>query len=656
MVLELTTVLDDSIALIATTKFNPQNLTSSAMIDGTTNLPNNNAVFTYFGILDQGLSFPNGTTATAAVQSFEPSGTLPGNTTIKGDVMSFIPDFNCELGTLNYSLPTADDPTTLWYTFKNKARNCTTGMRGRNRQPIGIKDPSRGKVPPRQLVGTPSPVSCIEENSTSYTRWILLMTDLRYKQALANGSTQSHRKRDYNISDYVEVASMSAVLCEPTYDVKISRVAFNPSDVHVGTGFSVDIKHFTTNHNDTFDHFTTDDLSLAFHFVLQDSNTVFGDVIRGDLDLDLIDPFFKLMSIENGHSGYTAFLDAETMARSARNVFRGLSVQSAAQYILVPTKDNFTGQAEYSEKRLHIHILSFSLMVISFVLTICSGLMIFFIRPRNVVPRDTDSTAAIALILSGSTDIKVLLQGCGHSSNRSLAEQLRQRTFWTTTNNSYLDSQIPKFSIETGLEKSSIRQPVCKSSIKAKKRQWRPLAFYPTMTLLTLGAPIVAIAVLEFLQGLSNRRNGLTDVSSNYTISHSLSTYAPTLVMLMVALLYSSLDSAVSTLAPFQALSAGNCTSSRGIFANLFGKLPPVAIWLSLRDRHIAAFFTAIAALLASVLTIITSGLYNVDHVSRFQKYFAASGYEYLEVYRPCFVLYIMLHYTSLCEYYHKIY
>ena len=210
--------------------------------------------------------------------------------------------------------------------------------------------------------------------------------------------------------------------------------------------------------------------------------------------------------------------------------------------------------------------------------------------------------------------------------------------------------------IETGLKKLSIRRPVCKSSIKAKNRQWRPLAFYPTMTLLTLGAPIVAIAVLEFLQGLSNRRNGLTDVFSNYTISHSLSTYAPTLVMLMVALLYSLLDSAVSTLAPFQALSAGNYTSFRGIFANLFSKLPPVAIWLSLRDRHIAAFFTAIAALLASVLTIITSGLYNVDHINRFQKYFAASKYEYLEVYRPCFVLYIILHYTSLCEYYHKIY
>ena len=81
--------------------------------------------------------------------------------------------------------------------------------------------------------------------------------------------------------------------------------------------------------------------------------------------------------------------------------------------------------------------------------------------------------------------------------------------------------------------------------------------------------------------------------------------------MLLVAIMYQSLDATASVFAPFLALRRGDAQAARSISTSLVSTLPPHAFYLSLRDHHWAISFTISAALISSFLTVVASGLYS---------------------------------------------
>jgi hypothetical protein len=133
---------------------------------------------------------------------------------------------------------------------------------------------------------------------------------------------------------------------------------------------------------------------------------------------------------------------------------------------------------------------------------------------------------------------------------------------------------------------------------------------------LTLLLPIIVIVIIEISQLISFRKNGIAAMPSDDGIDVEIySRYLPAIVMLLVATLYNSLDFTVSLFAPFHTLKLGSASASRGIRSSLLGKTPPIALLATLRGRHWDAFFSTTAALLGSVLTILSSGLYTVEGV-----------------------------------------
>ena len=125
-----------------------------------------------------------------------------------------------------------------------------------------------------------------------------------------------------------------------------------------------------------------------------------------------------------------------------------------------------------------------------------------------------------------------------------------------------------------------------------------------------LVVPLALIAVLEAIQQVSEEKQGIAALRSTGD-AHTTISYVLVFVMLLVAIMYQSLDATASVFAPFLALRRGDAQAARSISTSLVSTLPPHAFYLSLRDHHWAYSFPISAALISSFVTVVALGLYS---------------------------------------------
>ncbi|KXT10195.1 hypothetical protein AC579_8201 [Pseudocercospora musae] len=139
-----------------------------------------------------------------------------------------------------------------------------------------------------------------------------------------------------------------------------------------------------------------------------------------------------------------------------------------------------------------------------------------------------------------------------------------------------------------------------------RSRTWTS---YP-MIGLKFAAPLAALVVLEVLYSISERHQGIADVTGHENRAQHVPPYLSALIMILVAACFSSLDFTRASFAPYSLLRSGNTSARRGLNLNLLGELLPVALVRSLSVRHYASAFSDVAGMIDSVLTIIASGLW----------------------------------------------
>ncbi|KAI0182183.1 hypothetical protein EV127DRAFT_488365 [Xylaria flabelliformis] len=134
------------------------------------------------------------------------------------------------------------------------------------------------------------------------------------------------------------------------------------------------------------------------------------------------------------------------------------------------------------------------------------------------------------------------------------------------------------------------------------------------MLVVALLSPILVIGGLEAIQRISDRNNGVIELASSDSSLVYAIRYSSTLIVLLVATLFNNLDFVITTFTPFSALQSASKSSGRNLFVNLVGEVPIVALYQCFRYRYFGTIFSMIAALLGSLLTILVSGLWEVDN------------------------------------------
>jgi Protein of unknown function (DUF3433) len=550
-------------------------------------------VQTYLGLLN-GISDPRGTVDGKAFQSFE-AATNPSLSSISLRVIAFVPNITCEVA-----------KTTLWYPVEGRlavkldAATCSVGHEHQTK--INLFGPIvRGcrvePCPPFQILYDMWRVNCSEVDNSSYSTPLDSDTPYDFRYALAVTNVSYHISDNSNNATTIEKTAheLSIVICKIDYSVGEATVTHE---------FGEDsYRALNLTPGSHLNNLT----GLMLGEIIYSSFGATRNLQLPDLDNAYFGPeislFHVLLRTLNGEQAMDRFLFTDTLQQSATQVFGGIAVQFMQQFYMAADDANTTGNVIYSEERLHIGVVSLWAMVAGFALLILLSLTIMFTTLSGAVPQNPGPIAVSATILVASSGLQKLLCGTGRYRTSQLVERLRGWTFLTKTGEN--------FNIRAAYEGALTGRVL---EAKAKHRFWIPYAARYWMVALTFGSPLAAIAALEVLYRGSNANMGLVDVSDSRGVVLYLFRYISAAVMLLIATNFNSLDFAVASFSPFSLLRSGAMPASRSLYFHLLGEMPPVALFQSICTLDPGSAFSNMAGIIGSVLTVVASGLWTIDH------------------------------------------
>lgn len=328
-----------------------------------------------------------------------------------------------------------------------------------------------------------------------------------------------------------------------------------------------------------------------------------------DQDTLASNPLFTLMTEGlEGQKSRERFFDPTTLQQAATSTLAGVSAQFMQQNFLKAAEEASTGLGVYYEERLHIQHPSMWIMVAGLIILDLLTVVLMFTATTKSTPQDPRSIAAHATILTASPSIEDLLRNTGDLRTSGLSSQLEEYEYRSVTDQGF-NLQALK------LGKEARRR---NKSISSKNSMWIPLSAKFWFVCLTATAPVLAIAALEALYRSSEANQGLKNVSGESSLLVFGRQYLSSLVILLIATLFNTLDFTITTFAPFSALRMGAVSSERGLLMELQGSTPLLALYQSVRHNHIGAALSNIATLIASGLAIVVSGLWVLDDTTTF--------------------------------------
>lgn len=308
-----------------------------------------------------------------------------------------------------------------------------------------------------------------------------------------------------------------------------------------------------------------------------------------------------------------AAADVDLMALGIRSLFQAVSAQVAKIYFMESTNQAISGEITTLEERLVLRGLSFGLVVGFLVVMAILALALIPYGPRRVVPCDPGPLAGLATILARSPELEKALRGTGGSTLSTIRQRLSGTT-WKTETVRHDDGST--FGITKSDQSSETKNEASdQDGEDPHKIKWfRPAVVYLPAKVIIISSPIAAIIVLEVLYQQVKKNNGLCDVSFNEYI-HYTYTYIPTLFLVSIGLLFSSLDFTAKVFQPYHVLRRGNAPSSTTLGPDYLGMVGVQCLWNSARRGQFAVVSSSVGMIIVPLLTIAASGLFFTEAI-----------------------------------------
>ena len=613
LILLPTHVTQDDFPLLSTLQFdssgfNPNNDLSSI---------SSSSVYSYYGSMALGMPWQSGTLADLGympVTFDDTSNTrLPANTTLTGIVDAFVPLMDCHEidakldgpraitqsstadaygdGTILFNLP-AGDTCGFWAPINVTALNPQTTI-----------------APPRQTSGTLQAVYCSTGNGqvdTSDGPAALLYTvaDISYTQDLLPEATLlSGGSFTISSRSSRSVENMVNVICKPSHmigQVKLSNDTTKDDTQDDG----VTIEQLPNPQNRTLNNLPDSSLSSIFLSAISAAQAMFGEVNGGDEAAQASNTIFSLMALSQGQENIDILLDADRLVNAATSTFKGIMAQFARQRLAVPHDTHFRGTATFKETRYRLNEASAVAMITAFGVAAGCSIILIFIGPKKVVPRDPNSIAASATFLARSIEVNRLLRREGVPSERSQQAALEGYEFGTAIATTEGGQSSFKIVTSEGLPETMREMP------EKKLTWWHPITASLPFAIIVVLVPLVLIVVLELLQRSSDRHAGIRTVPDDLE-TDIFTHYIPALVMIIVSSLINLVDFNIELFTPWARLKQGHATHKESILSHYLGRAPPSAFREALRRRRSNVLASLTAVTIAAVLPIVAAGLYN---------------------------------------------
>ncbi|KAF9885512.1 hypothetical protein FE257_012839 [Aspergillus nanangensis] len=572
----------------------------------------------YYGVLNQGLQFPDGLTDSFAIQTFKAKDPLPPKTTkLATNVTGFWPSLQCTEGSVSWNL-TKNTTDMIQLDFETADGRCSAGKQ----TPVNITllDRQRSILPHRLVSPRMLPLApdCQGQNK-SKDHLFFAVADVRYHQDLVPNAQQileTHTNPPVIAqSSEIQVESITGILCSRDYDFKTAQVEIDPSDPRSRRGpglratpIAPSLRYPTFYGNEDDGAKIWDPL---FFPILETEKNRFG----ADQSLDpATAAWFRLMLSERDRGDYSSLLNPSHLIERAKATFSPVMVLiydfAIGDPAFVSLPSELVGTAVHQEDRLFVQMEPLVVMETCLFLMTCLIIVTMVFGPRKVVPRSPDSIGIIATILAGSHRLTQLLDRSGYWDDATLKERLTGQRFRTRVGHG--EGQGHTFSLDVDGDPPVRDNEAPDGPIKTTKDYWKPLGETVSFRVLILVAAPILVILLAVLKVLSNRPGGILELPNN-TTSDLFIRYVPAVLMLATSIMYGTFGAGVLSLAPYRVLSRGSGSQQQSIFANYNRDMPLVTLWKGIMHRQPPVVFGVLAMLTASFLTILVPALFWID-------------------------------------------
>ncbi|KIX08282.1 uncharacterized protein Z518_02938 [Rhinocladiella mackenziei CBS 650.93] len=575
-------------------------------------------VYAYYGSMAQGMPLENGVTFDLAygAMTVNSNSSIGDDTIISGTVDAFVPIMTCQQLDAKLDSPAIVNDTNADSAFATSSNISLTIQAGDvcdqfSSISVPADNPYTEILPERQVLGTMQEIYCGTTNgsvadSKGPVGLLFTITDINYQQTLFDNASDL-AGGTFTIASGVSrtLTNMTSVFCTPSYTMTQVKVTNNTQILDSNQAISVTLQKDATN--STLSQFSNWNASNVLVQSSISAETLFGDTINDDTISDS-SAIFTLMAMTRGSENIDSLLDSDKMISAAQDTYKGILSQYAHQTLRATNSDDIEdGTVTREERRLRINDVSLWTMASIFGLLVLFCIALIFIAPRAVVPRDPSSIAAIATILTRSTELNRLLRRQGAPSYANQKSALAGFEFGTAI----ATTESGKTSFKIVTSEGELDEPTPKPNTDIK--WWLPITATIPVIVLTLILPLAIIVVLEIVQRSSDDSNGFYTVADDKW-TEVYSHYIPGIVMLILATLVNMLDFNVALFGPWINLANGNAISKKSLLNHILGRSPPFAFLQALRTRYVGGILSILAATLASILTVIASGLYTVEH------------------------------------------
>ena len=592
--------------------FDADNLTSAS----------SSPVYAFYASLAQVTQFQPGILANLVYSpiAFDNSSGIqqPANVTISGNVPAFFPNLDCHaIDAKTSTLKVTQQPNEDAFSAGNVTLTLPNGDTCSRwaKLNVTIFDPQTNIVPERLVQGYFREVYCATgtgelDNSDGPKALLYSIFDVSYTQDLfANASTQSGAGLTIASDSSWSIDNISSVICRPSYSIGNVKLTNDTTRTYAEDG-ALTIGQSDRPTNTSLDGFSAWNLTSAFQASVTAADNMFdNEPIGADEVQRASKTLFTMMALYYNTYDLSVLTDPGALGDAAQAVFEGIMSQYAAQNLVSPSSTNLRGTAKYTTIKYHVNEVSAIALIAALAVEAMSSLLLMFTGPRRVVPRDPSTIAALATTLTRSMELNRLLRREGVPSRFNQISALEGYEYGTAIATTESGQSSFKVVTSEGLP-DRIRRPV-----ETKLKWWRPLTSTIPFVSFVILVPIALIVVLEILQRSSDRNHGIHTVPDNEE-TELFSRFIPALVMLVVASLINLTDFNISLFTPWAKLRSGNATYRDSLLFQVFGRLPPFAFVEALRTRRFNLLLSFAATAVASVLTILVTGLLDVQNVT----------------------------------------
>lgn len=313
-----------------------------------------------------------------------------------------------------------------------------------------------------------------------------------------------------------------------------------------------------------------------------------------------------MLNITQPQNNLWSFRNTSLVIELSQRLWKGLAAYVVKNDYTFPSNETINGTAASSRGRLCVQELSLRLVEAHITLLLGLIMTLCFLRP-GVFHRNPTSLGAHVMILARSPGLLNFLQGYGVASKQTIRTSLSDYLVSFPQN---LPPQSPAIALSQFPDGSgdNFEKPLADNS--NPREWWSPVSVRWWFRICLVTATLAVMIALEVLLQVSDRGKGLGDVSLDGYLKYTWS-FLPNLVLVLVGLLFSMVDSTSRTLHPFQ-LMRKNGATMEDILHDPARQVSLMAVVYAAWKCQFVLLLATIPGLLAPILTIIASGLYTV--------------------------------------------